>query len=804
MCWLGALLGQMPTLALLFLALAAVQPLPGQAISGSILGVATDSSGALVADARVTVVNTGTGLNQTVHTGHQGDYLVPNLPPGLYAVTVEKDGFRTLHRTSLEISVDQKLRLDVTLSVGDLREQVTVEGRAPLLQTQSVETGQVIQSRQILDLPLLGRNFLDLASLIPGVAAGAGGNIANYSVNGQREFANSILVNGFEVTGNRNNDTNLRPSVDSVEEFKAVTSTYAPEFGRSGGGVFAVQTKSGTNDFHGSLYEFLRTPATTARSPFAQDPSGLKQNNFGVSVGGPIVRNRTFFFAGYEGLRSRDIFSYLDTTVPSQMIGYRADGSVDLSKLIDPYTGKQIPIYDPAFYNANFFSEQFPGNVIPASRVSPAGRQILQKLFPAPNVPGIFNGWFNNFDVQQRYRFDSNTGDLRVDHQFGNNDRVSLTYDVVAFNSLTGDPFAGAIPVSGGGSADSADATNSTNQNAGITYTHIFNPNQFNELHFSMVHVTLEQNDLLNGSNLATQFGIANANIPGFPQTDGFPQIQLAFGPTAGGSTYKPLTFLDHNIQVGDNFSWLTGKHSFKFGYEYRNLVAHPDFSLFPAGYQYYNGAYASLTSDPNYSSPDYNAYYATGGNEIADLLLGLPGFVAQGLQLTNPKTTSYEQHFYVQDAWQITHKLVLTYGVRYEYQAPYSEANNNAANFDPATKTMLLAGRGSNLSSLIQPDKNNFAPRLGIAWQLAPKTVIRTGYGIYYTPENDARSDILSKNYPFFIQQNFSNSPGTPFSYILDTGIARPTSVPISPGASSIDLTTIPNASTAERLFRR
>jgi hypothetical protein len=423
----------------------------GQAISGSILGVATDSSGGLVVDALVTVVNTGTGSSRTVHTGRQGDYLAANLPPGHYAVTVEKAGFRTLNRTGLELSVDQKLRLDVRLSVGDRSELVIVAGHSPLLQTQSVETGQVIQSRQILDLPLLGRNFLDLASLIPGVAAGGGGNVANYSVNGQREFGNSILVNGFEVTGNRNNDTHLRPSVDSVQEFKAMTSTYAPEFGRAAGGVFAVQTRSGANDLRGSVYDFLRTPATTARTFFARDPSGLKQNNFGVSVGGPIVPNRTFFFAGYEGLRSRDIFSYLDTTVPEQMIGYRPDGSVDLSKLIDPYTGNQIPIFDPAVYNQNFVSEPFSGNVIPASRVSPAGREILQKLFPAPNVPGIFNGWFNNFNVQQKYRFDSNIGDLRVDHLFGNNDRISITYDVVAFSSLTGDPFAGSIPVNGGG-----------------------------------------------------------------------------------------------------------------------------------------------------------------------------------------------------------------------------------------------------------------------------------------------------------------------------------------------------------------
>src|SRR5579871_1220547 len=174
------------------------------------------------------------------------------------------------------------------------------------------------------------------------------------------------MVNGTEVTGNRNNDTNVRPGLESVEEFKAVTSTYAPEFGRAGGGVIAIRTRSGSNGFHGSVFEFLRTDKTTARTFFASQPSGMKENTFGATWGGPLRRNRTFFFGSYEGKRQRDIFSYLGTTVPSQMIAVLPDGSVDLSGLRDPYTGKQIPIFDPEFYNKNYVSEQFPGNIIPA------------------------------------------------------------------------------------------------------------------------------------------------------------------------------------------------------------------------------------------------------------------------------------------------------------------------------------------------------------------------------------------------------------------------------------------------------
>ena len=297
--------------------------------------------------------------------------------------------------------------------------------------------------------------------------AGTGGNVANYSVNGQREFANSIVVNGIEVTENRNNDTHVVPSVDAVEEFKAVTSTYAAEFGHAGGGIIAIETNGGSNQLHGSLYEFVRTNATTARTFFAAQPSGLKENDFGASLGSPLRKNRTFFFASYEGHRQRNVFSYLDTTVPQQMIHLTPGGNVDLSRLRDPYTGEQMPIFDPSFFNSNYVSQQFAGNMIPASRVSPAGLNVLQKLFPQPNARGILNGWFDNFQVSQPYRFDSDTGDLRLDHSFSEQDRVSLTYDVLQFRSLLGDPFGGAIPVAGGGGGDSADQTSMGNQAAG-------------------------------------------------------------------------------------------------------------------------------------------------------------------------------------------------------------------------------------------------------------------------------------------------------------------------------------------------
>lgn len=771
-----------------------------QADSGSFVGRVADASGSRIAGAQVTATASATRVRFPASSDRGGDFVLPALPPGIYQIEVKKDGFKTLQRDGLTLHADEALRVDLTLSIGEVSEVVNVSGAVAALQTQDASTGQTIGGEQILDLPLLGRNFLDLLLLVPGVTSGAGGNIANYSVSGQREFANSIVVNGVEVTGDRNNDTHVQPSVEAVEEFKAVTSSYDAEYGRSGGGVIAIETRSGSNQFHGSLFEFLRTDKTTARTFFAAEPSGLKQNNFGATLGGPLRKNRTFFFASYEGQRQRDLYSYFDTTVPAGMIKVLPTGGVDLSGLRDPFTGTQVPIFDPSFYNDNYYAQQFPGNVIPATRVSPAGLQVLTKLFPQPNLPGVSNGWFNNFQVSQRYRYDSDTGNLHLDHVFSDRNRATLTYDVLRFDSVTGDPFAGAIPIAGGGGADSADRTHSANHAVGGTYIRTVSPHQLNTLRLGFVHTPLDQNTLLQGS-LSQQLGIGNVNLSGFPATQGLPQIYLGFGAVAGGSTYKPLSFEDNNFSLADHYAWNTGHHNVKFGYEYRHLAVNPSFSLFPTGFQYYYGAYASLTSDPTYSFYNPSAYYGNGGSEIADLLLGLPGYTALGLQFAPPHTTSFENQAFVQDTWRVTSRLTVDLGLRYEYQAPFQEAGNRQANLDLAHMRILLAGAGGNSSALVTPDKNNFAPRLGLAWRLGSKLVARAGYGIFFTPEDSARSEMLTQNYPFFSQQTFLNSAGAPFTYVLDTGVPRLTAAPIAAGTSSIAVASA-SAAAGQTLF--
>ena len=778
-----------------------------QATSGTIQGRVKDSTGAGIVDAAVTAKNERTGLTRKVGTDADG-YTLYNLPPGTYTITVAKAGFRTASRGGVLLLIDQKFRLDFELAPGSVTESVTVTGEAPILQTQTMETGEVIQSRQILDLPLLNRDFLQLSKLTPGVLEGAGGNGVNLTVNGQREFANSVMIDGLESTGNRNNDSQLRPSVDAVEEFKIVTSAYSAEYGRSAGAVISIETKGGANNHHGSLYEFFRPGTTAAASySFAGPPahSQLKQHSFGATLGGPIKKDKMFFFASYEGFRYRDVFVYSDSVPPAGQINYLPNGDIDLSGLVDPTTGNQVPIFDPKVTAANFggFVQQFSGNVIPANRVSPAGKAVLQNFFPVPDLPGDpgSHGWFGNFQARQIFRQDFNNIDARYDWNLAAKDRASVIYHYGDYNFLTGDRFAGHIPVVGGGDADSGDAENARDQGIYLSETHSFSDRWVNEFRFGYSRFRLAQLSLLNNRNLSDQFGMGHIFVPGFPATAAFPNLFLG-SYTTGGSTFKPLLFLDKNIQAADSMSAKIGHHDFKAGVDWRRLRSNPNFSIFPTGFQFYQGGpfQPSLTSDPFcVSFCDSAAYYTSGGSEIADLLLGLPTSVSMGLQLTNPTTTSWETEFYGQDSWQVTKRLVLSYGLRYEFQKPYGEVNNRISNFDLSTLSLQVAGRGGNSGTLVPSDRNNFAPRVGFSYQFTPKTVVRAGYGVYYSPENDGRSDALTSNYPFAVLQLFVNGIfGTPpFPYVLDAGIPRISSIPLAPGQSSIPVSDVSGGTT-------
>ncbi|HTS34779.1 MAG TPA: carboxypeptidase regulatory-like domain-containing protein [Candidatus Solibacter sp.] len=796
----------------------------GQSTTGSIHGQITDPSAALVPGAAVRALNEATGVSYPGTSDSQGNYAIFNLLPGDYDVTVEKEGFDSQTIKDVRIVIDQKQLINFQLKVGAVATVDTVTAAATMLQTESTETGDVIQSHDILNLPLLGRDFTALVGLSAGVT-GAGGSINafSYSISGQREYANSIQIDGVESTSNRSGDLVDRPSVDAVEEFKVSTSGFDAEFGRSAGGVVSIQTKGGTNKFHGSAYEFFRPNFTTAKSyGFNGEyvpPSILKQHNYGGTFGGPIFKDKTFFFVSYEGLYSAQAYNYVYAVPPISQIIQNPDGSIDLTHLVDPFSGQQIPIYDPivssSCYGGCFQQISYLGvnNVIPPDRVSQAGLATLLNFFPKPNLPGDHNGWYHNFAVNSPVTDHAKTGDARLDQHFSEKDNLSFVFHYNDSDDLTTDPFHGATPVPGAGDADQANNQTDNDQGFSISETHSFSNRAVNEFRLGYTRFSLAQYSLLNGHDYSTQFGMANVAVSGFPSTDAYPYIYLGAGYLTGGSTYKPLYFKDRNWQFADNVTLSgIGKHTFKFGADFRRLVSNPNFSLFPTGFQYYGGPYFSMTSDWSYTSPldDFSGatLYGTGGADIADLLLGLPIDHYMGLQLTNPVTHSWEMDYFAQDTYKVTPRLTLNYGIRYEFQAPYTEEHNLAANYvpnpsDPATGgTILLAGRGGNSRSLVNARWNQFAPRFGFAFQINPKTVLRGGWGLFYSPENDAREDLLTKNLPFAIQQAWGNIPynGPCFTtcdgsyfYQIDQAFPRISAPPIPSGASSIPSIDVP-----------
>ncbi|MGO8720910.1 MAG: carboxypeptidase regulatory-like domain-containing protein [Acidobacteriaceae bacterium] len=778
-----------------------------QGTTASIVGQVTDPTGAVIPGAAITATEINKGIEFTGQTNAIGDYVVLNVTPGTYKVTASAPGFETGEARNANLVIDQKLLLNFRLQPGKANTTVVVTQAPTTLQTQSSETGAVMQSQEILDLPLLGRNFYDLTLLVPGVTLGSGNtNTYNLSVNGNREYGNSIQIDGVESTTNRTQDVTVQPSVDAVQEFKVSTSAYNAEFGSSAGGVVSIETKAGTNSLHGDAFEFFRPNFTTAR-PYGfggakEPPSILKEHIFGGTLGGPIKRNRAFFFGSFEGTIQHDAYTSLFQTPPISQINFLPNGSIDLSGMVDPNTGTEIPIFDPivsyAAYGFPNPAQQFPGDIIPENRVSTAGKNTLLNFFPKPNLPGTGYGWFKNFagfspDSTKVQKYDG-----RFDDNLGAHDRLYVTYHYYLLNILDTAPYYGHTVVPNGGDNDFANKEDNEATALSATYVHVFSPTTLDEFRFGWSRYVQHQDSLLDGTDYSTKYGMGNIAVPGFPATDAYPYIYMGSGYFTGGSTYKPYNVLDNNFQVTDNFTWSSiARHEFKFGEEYRRLNSHPDFSLFPTGYQYFGSYGYSNTADPSYQTYLPGAFFWAGGSDVADLLLGLPLDVYMGLQLTHPHTESWYLGLYAQDTYRATDKLTLNYGLRYEYYNPYVEAHNYESNYDLASGDILLAGLGGNSRSLIDPRRNDFAPRVGLAYMLNGKTVLRAGWGLFYSPENDGREDFLTKNAPFAQQFTYTNSAynGPPFIYVDDTGVPRNTAIN-APSSGRIDPSTLPNGS--------
>jgi outer membrane receptor protein involved in Fe transport len=705
-----------------------------QVTSGTILGTITDPSGGVLSGVNVSATNIDTGVARSARTDASGAYLLANLPIGPYHVRIELEGFKTKVVGPLTLIVDQRLRADAVLELGTLAETVEIRGGATLLQTDQPDVNQIVQEREIKALPLNGRDFFSLLLLSNGVqdtsndVGGATTNVT-FSVNGMRPEANSVTLDGVQMSSVRESDVDLRPNIDAVDEFKVLTSAYSAEYGHTAGGVISIQSKSGTNSFHGSGFDFLRNDALNAanffRNPVNPEKAPLKQNQFGGTFGGPIKKNKTFFFVDYQGQRLRRINEAF-ANVPEEPFR-RGDFSSILPDNI---------VYDPET------GAPFPGNIIPQERWSQFGWTIMN----AAALPNLENNPLGNYFIRQPHSVNQHEGGLRIDHVFSNADRAFVRFRMNNLHLDTADALArpdGPMPgismevgndergiVQGGIHDD-------RNYNGVVSHVHVFGSKLVNDARVGFHRYELDVVGHAQGQNLAERFGLHGVNVD--ENTSGLPIFYLNAYTSLGGDDFKPLYFRETFWQFNDTLTYNLRRHSFKFGAEFRRRNEDNYYAIFPAGAFYFYPMRTTL-------------YTFVGSHELAEVLLGQPFNAWHGRRFGPPLLRDNQYSGFVQDDWKVTDDLTLNLGVRYEYYTPMYSPSNQVSMFDVEKGLIVEAGVDGQSRYLITPDKNNVAPRVGFAYKINDKTTVRGGFGMFFDPEN-ARQDDIKFNPPFYRQ---------------------------------------------------
>ena len=800
-------------------------------ITGSISGIVTDPSSALVIGATVTAINTQTGVQAVVHTDRSGFYSFPDLAVGTYNLQVEQKGFKTFQQSGIVVDANSAIRIDVKLELGEISEKVTVTSEAVHVETQSTQMGEVIDSQKMTAVPLNGRDFTNLLSLQPGVvpfqyanalqdsnlsdrtvSGSSGLNSGNQSINGQRETSNGFMVNGANVEEGKNNGTSVIPNLDSIEEFRIITNNFDSEYGNYSGGQVNVVTKSGTNSLHGSAFEFNRNTAFNARNYFNQptedDPnpqaSKLIQNQFGGTVGGPIKRDKLFFFADYQG--TRRVFSptvaaavpdgtflsngdYALSDTESGLLGGTVQGQ-QLATNLSSALGHGVNVGEPYFFDGCTSGTGanpcvFPNAIVPKAAFSPATVGVLP-FIPSPNLPG---GGVNFFSSAFEQRLRDDKGAFRVDAntKYG---MLSAYYHIDDDTFINPYPNSGAtVPAPNIGAFTATDTTRA--QVLVLSDTKSFGSTAVNEFRFSY---------LRNGAHLFTPSGGLTQNgqpitltslgftpplgsgdtfnggvAPIAPQFEGVPNIffggELA-GTTIGVPADTPKQF-NNTFQWQDNFSKVIGTHSLKFGGQFHYDQIN-DRNLFGE-----NGAYTFDGSET--------------GSDFVDFLIGAPGFFIQASQQILDSRSKY-LGLYGQDSWRVTSNLTLNYGLRWEFSQPWYDTQGKIETLIPGRQSVLfpagtcdgctgaptgwvVPGDPGVPKTLAPTQYHNFSPRLGVAYSpgwdsgfLAAltggpgKTSIRAGFGLYYSAFEDLTQFQEIGDAPFglfwFQAGSFFNAP--------------------------------------------
>jgi len=821
------------------------QPLHAQVDTGSILGTVADASGAPINGAKVTLTNEGTSASLSFTTGADGSYKFTPLKIGNYKVSASFQGFQTTTQTNIVVNVGTDVVINFSLNPGSVSQSIEVQATVPVLQTQNASVGQVVDSRSVNDLPLNGRNFTFLAQLAAGVnspQADTRGNAATgaFAANGFRPAQNNYLLDGIDNNSDTVdflNGTNfvVLPPVDAVQEFKVQTSGFSAEFGRSGAAVLNATIRSGTNELHGSAWEFFRNDKLDAADFFENAhkvPKGeLRQNQFGFTVGGPVVvphlingKNKVFFFGDYEGFR-RVQGTILSGTVPTdaERATWDAGNPVNLQDYITGQSGtttdnlgRTVPkgtIYDPSTTRlvtkgtvdpvsglvaaaTGFTRDPFGTcaastmtftmaacglNIIPFSRINPDAVKLLD-LFPHPTTGATFG----NFGTSPKLFEHKNSFDTRMDINFTQKDTLFFRFSYADDPQFIPGIFGG---IADGGAFQQGPQTADAQQSA-LGYTHTFSPTLINEIRagFNYLHTT-RQSPVAGQQGLPAQYGVQD--IPQTSNNGGLPAFGIGALSTLGSNSFLPSNEVSSTFQLTDNVTKIYDKHTFKMGFEWQ----HVKFSTLQPPWSHGQFNYGGYTDVPGGNS---------GNVGITDFLLtpvvhnpaitngidyvgGANGVFVSNISLTDNGKDYYGG--YAQDDWKVSQKLTLNLGVRYDFFGLVYEHHSNQANFVPdalGTPTYLLPAStpcdASHLSSsfltLLATDKinclstnkyggglgnsqkNNIAPRLGFAYQVNPKLVVRGGFGIFYNGfENRGFSPNIGENYPF--QFNFSFFPG-------------------------------------------
>lgn len=736
-------------LSLLALFLFALSCATAQTITASLDGTVTDSSGGVIPGAKITVVNINTNSRFETETGPAGRFLAPALPPGPYTVIAESSGFRRVQRTGLVLQVNQAARIEIVLEVGEVSETVEVTGEAPLLEATTSAIAQVIGNTSVVNLPLNQRNPYALVLLVPGVngSVGFGFNNVNFSVNGGRPGTNEILLDGIPSSPTLVNPAqgySVFPSVDAVQEFRVQTNNYSAEFGRSGGAVVNLIYKSGTNNFRGSLFEFLRNSKLDANDYFANSRgiplASFKRNQFGASIGGPVSipkvydgKNKTFFFFAYEGLRQRSAANLLNS-VPTEL--QRAG---DFTQTLNS-AGALINIYDPATTTrvGNAFVRQvFPGNVIPGSRIDPVARNVV-RYFPMPNGPGDRFTGRNNFAAQGTSPTDINQWDLRGDQIINDNHRFFVRYSRRKLDIGLPDFFPAEILIAQTGTFEPQNS-----MGAAFDYTWNVSPTFLTNFRLGFGRMLLAFRPRSDGFD-PTDLGFPtyireNADrmmFPGFALTD-------YRGLGDGGAQFRRNAFETYSMHWAN--TKITANHTLKFGYEQRLLRVNNTEAGLASGQFNFNRAFTQ--------GPNPNAASAIAGDTMGSFLLGLAASGTLTKQFKAVGTVSNYYAWYIADDWKVSRKLTLNLGLRYELDVPRVERYNRMNYFDPLapsplagpsglanlTGGLVFVGVDGNSRRQFPTDANNWAPRFGFAYQTSSSTVIRGAYGIFYAPSQTA-----------------------------------------------------------------